>query len=493
MDNRLKIKRLSGDFLDMEQCYINLSIIEYQHKNQDKKLQAVPISSGFSLLNRLKITADTPEREVTLPDLFRDRKHPDGQTIQPRRILIRGRAGVGKTTLCKKIVHDFYHQQMWAAIFDRVIWISLRRLKGMSRLDEFFLQDYFSHQAERDDLVSKLWKTVFDLSHKRTLWLLDGLDEISGYRHPSGTDLTEIFNRVLSQENVIITSRPYAVNISGLAPFDLELETVGFHPRQVQTYLAKSMKDPDITDQIQSFVRSHWLIQGLVRIPIQLDALCYSWNKNNFYSDASPQTMTEIYQAIELKLWKKDILNLENARQLSETVVQNLRTRMQILSLVETEMRLLEFLAFTGLYSDIIEFHQGHRDWLYEQSQFYQMSDNVLDRLSFLRTSDTSSQDQSYHFIHLTFQEFFAAQYFVRCWISESSEPLLCLKLDRSRVKRTMKISPEEFLQNNKYSGRYDVFWRFVIGLLHNTDKEQVRSFFEKIEEEPRDLLGLAH
>ncbi|EED22756.1 conserved hypothetical protein [Talaromyces stipitatus ATCC 10500] len=483
MDNRLRIKRLSGDFLDMEQCYINLSIIEYQHKNHDIKLPAAQPSSGFSLLNRLKITADSPEREVTLPNLFHDRKLPDGRMIQPRRILIRGRAGVGKTTLCKKIVHDFYHQQMWAGLFDRVIWIPLRRLKGMSCLDEFFRRDYFSFQAERDSLVSKLWKTVFDPSHKRTLWLLDGLDEISAYRNISGTDMTEIFNHLLSQANVVITSRSYAVNISGLAPFDLELETVGFHPRQVQIYLAKTMKDPDITDQIHSFIRSHWLIQGLVRIPIQLDALCYSWNKNNFHSDASPQTMTEIYQAIELKLWQKDILNLENTRQLSETAVQNLRKRWQIQSEVETEMKFLECLAFTGLYSDIIEFHQDHRDWLYEQSQFYQMSDNVLDRLSFLRTSDTTSQDRSYHFIHLTFQEFFAAQHFVRCLISESSEPLLSLKLDRLRGKCTMKLSPEEFLQKNK----------FVTGLLYNIDEEQVSSFLQKIEKEPRDLLGPAH
>jgi predicted NACHT family NTPase len=234
MDNHLKIKRLSGHFLDMEQCYINLSIIEHRRKNQDTELQAEPPSSQFSLFNRLRITADTPEREVTLPDLFCDRKLPDGQMIQPRRILIRGRAGVGKTTLCEKIVHDFYHKQMWAALFDRVIWIPLRRLKGMSSLDEFFRRNYFSFQAERDDLVSKLWKTVFDQNRKRTLWLLDGLDEIAGYRNTdSGTDLTEIFNGLLNQDNVIITSRPYAVYIPGLAPIDLELETVGFHPSQV--------------------------------------------------------------------------------------------------------------------------------------------------------------------------------------------------------------------------------------------------------------------
>ncbi|KAL4733572.1 hypothetical protein BDV11DRAFT_213664 [Aspergillus similis] len=455
MDNRTKIKRLSGEFLDMDQCYINLSFIEYQQQNRDTMSQTQSPPSKFSLLDRLKIAADTPEQEVTLPDLFRDRELPDGEMAQPRRILIRGRAGVGKTTLCKKIVHNFYHQQMWATLFNRVIWIPLQKLKGKSTVDEFFCPEYFSFQAERDDLVSKLLKMVLDQNHKRTLWLLDGLDEIS-----------------VDRKDVVITSRPYAVNLSRLAPFDLHLETVGFHASQVQTYLAKTFKDPDIANQIHSFIRSHWLIEGLVRIPIQLDALCYSWNKNTSYTDTLPRTMTEIYQAIELKLWKKDILNLENTERFSESMVQNLLTRAQIQSWIGPQMKFLECLAFTGLYSDIIEFHQGHRYCLFAQPQFCNMSDNDLDRLSFLRTSDASSEGKSYHFLHLTFQEFFAAQYFVR---------------------HTMEVSPEKFLRIEKYSGRYDVFWRFATGLLYSINEEQVCSLLDKIEREPRDLLGPAH
>ncbi|KAI7971169.1 hypothetical protein EIK77_004684 [Talaromyces pinophilus] len=180
----------------------------------------------------------------------------------------------------------------------------------MLDLDEFFCQEFFKHEAERDGLVTKLWKTALDQTYKKTLWLLDSLDEISGYRNPSRADLTEIFNRLLNEDNMIITSRPHAVKLSGLTPFDLELETVRFHLNQVQAYIAKVTPDPDTVKQISSFIQSHWLIQGLVRIPIQLDALCYSWD-NDFRSGALLQTMTAIYQAIELKLWKKDILNIK--------------------------------------------------------------------------------------------------------------------------------------------------------------------------------------
>ncbi|KAF3389772.1 hypothetical protein DPV78_011861 [Talaromyces pinophilus] len=495
-DNRLRIERLSGDLLDMQQCYINLSIIEYKQNDQKISLQEQSLSSTFSLPNRLKLRADDPGKEVTLPQLFYKRKLLDCRKAQPQRILIRGRAGVGKTTLCKKIVHDFLHQQMWADLFDRIIWIPLRRLKGMLDLDEFFHQEFFKHEAERDGLVIKLRKTALDHTHKKTLWLLDGLDEVSGYRNPSGADLTEIFNSLLNEDNVIITSRPHAIKLPGLTPFDLELETVGFHLHQVQAYIAKAITDLDTVNQISSFIQSHWLIQGLVRIPIQLDALCYSWDKD-FHSGAPLQTMTAVYQAIELKLWKKDILNLEkrtNTGHNGGTAVRKLRTRLQIESQhMKTEMEFLERLTFTGLYSDTIEFNSGHRDWLYEQPEFCEMSDDVLDRLSFLRTSDASDRDKSYHFLHLTFQEYFAAQYFVRCWRSETREPLIYLKPGHARENCKAEIPPEKFLREEKYSGRYDVFWRFVTGLLYSIDKQKVCSFLDKMEEEPRDLLGPAH
>jgi hypothetical protein len=90
-------------------------------------------------------------------------------------------------------------------------------------------------------------------------------------------------------------------------PVYLELETVGFHLGQIDTYVAKVVHGQDVANQIRAFIKTHWLIQGLVRIPILLDALCYSWD-NDFRSNSMRQTMTEIYQAVEIKLWKKDML-----------------------------------------------------------------------------------------------------------------------------------------------------------------------------------------
>lgn len=448
---RLEIRRLSGTLLDMAQCYINLSVIEHTREN-DKQLSdgrdARP--SPFTLFSRMAVQVSNASKEVTLPELFKKRKCPDGTEARLKRILIWGRPGVGKTTLCKKIIHDFLHAQIWGEYFDRILWIPLRSLKGAKSLTKLLYDEYFALQGEQGCLVSALHEVVFDVTDQKTLLFLDGLDEISGEWHVSGNDLTEEYKDLLNQENVIIMSRPYAVDPLALDPFDLELETIGFCPAQVQDYLATVVKDQRTVEEIWAFIKSNWVIEGLVQIPIQLDALCYSWYKG-LGPGGAPQTMTALYQAIEVKLWNKDIL------QLGKSQFRELRTRSQVEGIMGAEMKLLEFLAFTGLVNNKIEFNQDIHDQVYEQSHFPKMPDDILDRVSFLHTSDASTDRvvRNYHFLHLTFQEFFTAQYFVRCWTSDMS--LSYLKFDSDHKSRK-PTSPKRFVQQEKYSGRYDIF-----------------------------------
>jgi len=115
-----------------------------------------------------------------------------------------------------------------------------------------------------------------------------------------------------------------------------------------------------------------------------------------------------------------------------------------------------------------------------------------FDRVSFLRTSDPSTDHEvrDYHFLHMTFQEFFAAQYLVRCWTSDML--LSYLKFDSDHKSRK-PTSPKRFVQQEKYSGRYDIFGRFVVWLLPDKGEEELCQFLEQIEGEPRDLLGPVH
>ncbi|CCF35584.1 peptidase C14 [Colletotrichum higginsianum] len=302
---RLKIERLSGDLLSMDQCYINLALVETQRadRSKDTPEERALRPSPFSLSDRLKIKTPHENIQVKLEALFDLRKMPDGHIKPPRRILIRGRAGIGKTTLCKKIVYDFTHGTLWHDKFDRLLWIPLRNLKREARtnvpgysMGHLFLHEYFSSPGATD-LINALW---IETHSEKTLFILDGLDEISSDLRD---DMFQFLKELLNQPNIILTSRPHAVLPSGLKPLDLELETIGFYPQQVGEYIRACCK-MTTANGIETFLQGRQLIRDLVRIPIQLDALCFTWDGLN--AGPSLQTMTEFYMAIEERLWKKD-------------------------------------------------------------------------------------------------------------------------------------------------------------------------------------------
>jgi hypothetical protein len=130
--------------------------------------------------------------------------------------------------------------------------------------------------------------------------------------------------------------------------------------------------------------------------------------------------MTALYRTIESKLWKKDAARLEKTHEgkpLSKDTAKRLLDS-KIASQVVPELSLLRYLAFTGLCSDVIEFDKDYQDKIWEQwsrvsgglqATEARPSSLSLAKVSFLRSSDapSSQRRRSYHFLHLTFQEFF--------------------------------------------------------------------------------------
>jgi hypothetical protein len=396
------------------------------------------------------------------------------------------------------MVHDFVRDttsdlhRTWTALFDRVLWICLRNLKGLTvhehqhfGLEDLFYREYFRKEGEERGryLAKQLCQLLESSRSDRTLFLLDGFDEI--YHDLSRSDsMPRVFQDLLSQPNVIITSRPHT-GAQNLKNIDLELETIGFYPEQVREYLDRDPRMKPHVSDILDLLQKHWVLQGLVRIPVQLDALCSVWEQ--FRETTAPETMTRIYQAMETSLWAKKDVSLLGKQHAGQPIARTQITVFDVEGIVGDEIRLLERLAFYGLYNNIIEFDQGS---VSKFSKAYRMLPlETLTRLSFLRTPDPISEHASltYYFIHLTFQEYFAARYFARQWVQ--GEDLECNAPDGT----TENIEPSTLMRHHKYKSRYDIFWRFVAGILDGQGGSHVNDFFLKITEETRDLLGPTH
>ncbi|CAK7231450.1 hypothetical protein SEUCBS140593_007926 [Sporothrix eucalyptigena] len=514
-ESLLQIQRISGQLLPMEQCYINLAIVEQTKKS--------------TLLAQLNV--EQSQETVMLADLFQPRKCADGQDRVPRRVMIRGRAGMGKTTLCKKIIYELTRTptvpefRIWADRYDRVIWLPLCHLKRLKadksyRLTNLLMDQFFSQLPEAAHYARILAKQC----SSRTLFLLDGYDEVSEVLDKDHM-MFDFLEWLLSQPDVIVASRPGHELPPGLLLMDCDLETVGFYVDQVRAYVQNSIANTHKARNIQAFLHGRRLMHGLMRIPVQLDALCYIWNDKDdstdgFCSTVAPtalNSMTSVYMAIEHKLWCKDMPRLtkwlDDGQLITERIAHGLRLPSQVYALVSGEINFLQSLAFAGFYHNVQDFEQGHRDYVYELMKPPRpkgLLDDVLARLSFLRISGSSSNSQlssphhTYHFIHLTYQEFFAAQYFVKYWIAGVPMPCPEFNSDRTRPQ-LIQVDAHEFLQQNKYRARYNIFWRFVAGLLRDHNKRNegtagrdidtgsLLRFFTELDQEPRDILGPAH
>ncbi|KAI1114174.1 armadillo-type protein [Nemania sp. NC0429] len=495
---KLGIERISGDMLPMERCYVNLVIIAGSSQKDKHLRQHASQTSQFSLANRLNIETPETDLQIALEHLFGQPNIESEQIPPPKRILIRGHAGVGKSTLCKKIVHDFKQHGMWRDKFARILWVPLRNLKSSNsstcNLETMLYEGYFSQTPFGRGFARTLWKRLEEEMYQRTLFILDGLDEVYQGLEENHR-LFDLLKTLLNLPTVIVTSRPHVLLPSHLAPmFDLELETIGFYPEQVALYMENALTikgdgrpDRRKIDDLQSLLRRHQLLQGLVRIPIQLDALCYIWGGSSS-NISTLDTMTGIYQAIVKMLWEKDTIRLEkkhDGEAVAKTEIRDASLE-NIERIVSAELSCLEILAFTGMVHDVISFTARDFNSIQNSEATQILPQRTLPRLSFLRSSDPSSKYPIFHFLHLTFQEYFAARYFVRRW--KADKPL---SLSNGEPFQQVK-KVEQFVADYKYDTRYNIFWRFVAGLLGIKGKT-IAKFFQLIGAEPLDLIGPVH
>ncbi len=490
----LSIQRVSGETASLEDCYINLALVEQQAQlEKDKKILEQQAASVTRLPSSENLQEADYSKLIKLEHLFDAQKLRDGSIGFPKRILIQGRAGIGKTTLCKKLVYDYQHQASWKNDFAYVLWIPLRQLKTFQcySLEKLLSKHYFASQINAKALTQAFLRYI-----DKTLFILDGLDEVIG-EFDDDRPLSRFLKELLNQKHVVMTSRPAGVDSHRLGQLDLELETVGFTPDNVQTYIQTFVPEANQT-AIQQFIKRTPLIQGLVNIPIQLDALCYSWDSLPVSKRKQGAiTMSVLYQVMVEKLWHKDGARLGKKAQdgtlLSLSDIQGLSLKQIEKQLVAAENEYLSYLAFKGLQDARIEFDLAYLNDLTDALNETRASTEALPLLlkrdlkqtSFLHTADAHLPEtqRAYHFLHLTFQEFFAAKFLARH-----------LQAYAENISSTGLILKEEqlyaFIASHKYDPRYEIVLWMVAGLLRGHALVQ---FFTLLEAAPHDLIGLRH
>ncbi|KAF6841051.1 peptidaseCc14 [Colletotrichum musicola] len=380
---KVRVEQLSHQLWPIERCSFNL----HEMEDIDKNRRNASPREGLPLAERLETGNSTRRSVVELDQLFEDREDQRGDISKPRRILIHGRAGIGKTTLCKKAVYKHMTNELWTTHFDRILWIPLRNLthhRDRNDLSDLLVNEFFSQSPDRDDFLEAMVKECEEHAARRTLFILDGLNEICHGLLWHGNKRAFVLE-LLNMPNVIVTSRPGVALLSEADPFHLRLEAIGFDLDEIHQYV--EVVKPNNADAIRTWIGSNPAVQDLCRVPFQLNALCVGWNQT-WAQDQETPTVTKLYGQIYAQM--------EN---------QGAAESGQFLQ--QQALSFLEEAAFDGLVDNAAFFGFQAPESIH----------GAISNICFVQAADIltpGTDNASFHFLHLTFRKYLAARHIVK-------------------------------------------------------------------------------
>ncbi|XP_038656877.1 NACHT, LRR and PYD domains-containing protein 3-like isoform X2 [Scyliorhinus canicula] len=374
--------------------------------------------------------------KVRIHELFRS---SFGGTSLSGTSVLTGVAGIGKTSMVHKIVHDWAAGEIYQQ-FNFVFLFKFRELNAVTKRTSLN-QMVTSLYPYLQNYIQDVWKEP-----KNILILFDGLDEFketidfSDRQRNTATEyycfdtdcLCEISDivRCLVQEkllkscSVLITSRPTELESLDQAKVNLWAEILGFFKEERITFFQKFFGKKEIADEVFAYVEQNNILYTLCFSPCYCWVIC-STLKPHFATaeknkSSLPKTITHLFSCYVASLLTRWGCDKENRREL---------------------LLKIGAMAYEGITKKKLVFYKDDFSRHgFEPSQF--TSGFMMEILQ----EDSSSKVAVYTFPHLTIQEFLGA---------------LSVLLNKS---------PEDIksILNEAYSnsdGRYEIFLRFLIGL----------------------------
>ena len=252
------------------EAFFRLGLVEHD-KEEEKKAAKENVQRAIEF--------EQKQKRVSLSDM-----DPSAKSI-----LIQGRAGMGKTNLCKYICHQWSKGELWNDRFDLIIHVVLVELAGEDLLTSK-MTDIMKNQIGHDLMK---WS-----KRANVLWIFDGYDEVQNVIKP-GTDLYKWIVERRGDCAVLVTTRP---EVKESLERDLCVECIGFSDEDIDNYVKSFFEQEEESKIVLSLLsRNEWL-RNAAKTPINLELICFG-AKEHVLEDKI--RMTGIYRVVIKKLMEK--------------------------------------------------------------------------------------------------------------------------------------------------------------------------------------------
>ncbi|XP_041463432.1 uncharacterized protein LOC121414347 isoform X2 [Lytechinus variegatus] len=246
------------------------------------QIQADPLNSRLILefkriFTNLTLMEEDKGTEHKTPLLYEDLLKTKVNGVFPQRLLVEGEGGVGKTTLCAKILWDWIHGAGYQD-FQLVLLVLLREVKDKT------IGDIIKSYLPDDNMVTAMQLNKYVFSHQiDVLLVLDGFDEFAGDLDSCYQIALIILNRLFKSGKVLITSRRWRSDeirkIQELRKLYAFIAVEGFSDENLSSYVTKFFH-PDTTsaEDLNRFISNNDVIRdNMAPYPIYTAMLCIMW------------------------------------------------------------------------------------------------------------------------------------------------------------------------------------------------------------------------
>nr|XP_056707961.1 NACHT, LRR and PYD domains-containing protein 6 [Euleptes europaea] len=432
---------LLGECVNLSRRYTQLLIIQ-KHRLLEEREHEI-MSTGKKHAN---IMAKQPS-PCWIGALF----DPDDSQENPRTVVLQGPAGIGKTMTARKIMLDWAVGKLYQGKFDYAFYINCREMNLVTK-QQSLTDLIFRNCPERNAPI----KDIF-ANPEKLLFIIDGLDELKFHLEPKGEYLSfdpsqkkpvEILlnslvrKSILPKSYLIITTRPVGLEqLQEYLKYPRYVEILGFSEKDREEYFHKFFGHKRQAEQAFGFVKANEMLFTMCFVPIVCWIICtvmkQQLNRGEDLARTS-KTTTSVYMFYLTSL-------LRDHSTVSES---------------GTILRQLCLLAREGVLARRILFEE-------DDLQKYGLTQTDIQSLFLhknLFQKDIDCQS-AYSFIHLTFQEFFAALSYMLEERLETTEETVSHHEDVRKLLKDFGEGGKEYLM---------LTVRFLFGLLNEERKKSI-------------------